>query len=94
MFNTLIYNPYENGKKKRLFRHVKSLRMDYCSPGTLSKERVNYTDNQMTSELLNEQFSSVFTRDDNSEQPQMESSPYQETPSIDFDVAGIYQTAE
>ena len=24
MFNTL-YNPYQNGKKKRLFRHVKSL---------------------------------------------------------------------
>ena len=88
MFNTL-YNPYENGKKKRLFRHVKSLHRDYCSPGTLSKDGVNYTDNQMKSELLNEQFSSVFTRHDNSEPPQMENSPYQEISSIDFDIYGI-----
>jgi len=43
----------------------------------------------MKSELLKEQFSSVFTREDNSEPPQMENSPYQEIPSIDFNVAGI-----
>jgi len=50
---------------------------------------VNYTDNQIEIELLNEQFSSVFTRDDNSELPQMDDSPYQDIPSIDFIVAGI-----
>ena len=88
MFNTL-YGPYQNGKKKRLFQHVKALRKDYCSPGTLCKGEINYTNNQTKSEVLNEQFSSVFTRDDNSELPQMEDSPYQDIPSIDFDVAGI-----
>ena len=89
MFNTL-YDPYQNGKKKRLFRHVKSLRKGYCSLGTLHKDGNNYTDNQTKSEILNEQFSSVFTRDDSSELPYMEDSPYQDIPSINFDILPRY----
>jgi len=57
--------------------------------GTLRKDGINYTDNQMKSEVLNEQFPSVFTRDDSSELPCMEDSPYQDMPSIDFDASGI-----
>jgi len=64
-----LYDPYQNGKKKNLFRHVKALHKDYCSPVV---GLTMYTDNQAKSEVLNEQFSSVFTRDDNSELPQME----------------------
>ena len=44
---TTIYDPYQNAKKKRLFRHIKSLRKDYCGLGTLHKNGTNYTDNQM-----------------------------------------------
>jgi len=39
--------------------------------------------------VLNEQVSSLFTRDDSLELPQMEDSPHQDIPPIDFDVAGI-----
>jgi len=31
-------------KMARLFRYVKSLHKDYCSPGTLSKDGAHYTD--------------------------------------------------
>ena len=88
MFNT-IYDPYQNGKKKRLFRHIKSLRTDYCGLGALHKNGTNYTDNQMKSEILNEQFSSVFTRDDGSELPHMGDSPYQDISFVEFDLSGI-----
>jgi len=52
-----LYDPYQSDKKKRLFQNVKSLCKDYCSPGTLHKGDINYTDNQSKSELLNKQFS-------------------------------------
>jgi len=83
MFTT-IYDPYQNGKKKHLFRHIKSLRKDYCGPGTLHKNGTDYTDNQMKFEILNEQFSSLFTnyKDDGSELPHMGNSPYQDIPLI------------
>ena len=43
----------------------------------------------MKSEILNEQFSSVFTRDDGSELPHMGDSPYQDVSFIEFDLSGI-----
>ena len=46
-------------------------------------------DNQANSEILNEQFSSVFTRDDGSKLPHTEDSPYQDISPIEFDVSGI-----
>ena len=88
MFNT-IYDPYQNGKKKWLFRHIKSIRTDYCGLGALHKNGTNYTDNQMKSEILNEQFSSVFTRDDGSELSHMGDSPYKDIPFVEFDLSGI-----
>jgi len=42
----------------------------------LYKSGTNYTDSQMKSEILNELFSSVFTKDDGSELPYMGNSPY------------------
>ena len=36
MFKT-ICNPYQAGKKKKLFRHIKSLRLDHCGVGTLCR---------------------------------------------------------
>ena len=54
----------------------------------MHKNGTDYTDNQMKSEILNEQFSSVF-KDDGSELPHMGNSPYQDIPFIEFDVSGI-----
>ena len=88
MFNT-IYEPYQNGKKKLLFRHIKSIRTDYCGLGALHKNGSNYTDNQMKSEILNEQFSSVFTREDGSELPHMGNSPYQDIPFVEFGITTL-----
>ena len=64
MFNAIIYDPYQNGKKKRL-RFCFELQF-----GNTACIRMALT--ILTSEVLNEQFSSVFIMDDGSELPHME----------------------
>jgi len=87
MFNTL-HEAYLSGKKKKLFRS-KSLKSDCCGINTLLKDGCYFTDNQAKSELLNTQFSSVFTTDDGSDLPVLDPSPYPDIPPIEMSVSGI-----
>ena len=70
MFKTTC-DPYQAGRKKKLFRHAKSLHSDHCGVGTLCKDGICVFDNQAKADLLNNQFSSVFTIDDGSSLPNM-----------------------
>ena len=83
MFNTL-HEPYLSGKKKKLFRYT-----DCCGIDTLLKGGCYFTDNQAKYELLNTQFSSVFTTDDGSDLPIWDPSPYPDIPPIEVSVSGI-----
>ena len=59
----MIHKPYENGKKKKFFRYVKSLRVDRCGVPVLIKDGIKHTTNQAKANVLNQHFSSVFTHD-------------------------------
>jgi len=88
MFTTL-HEPYLSGKKKKLFRYIKSLRSDRCGIDTLLKDGCYFTYNQAKSELLNTLFSSVFTTDDGSDLPVLDPSPYPDISPIEVSVSGI-----
>ena len=87
--SNVICDPYQSGKKKKLYRYMKSLRSDYCGPGTLCKDGTDYVDNQAKADLLNTQFSSVFTMDDNLILPNMGTNLYPNIPTIEFNISGI-----
>ena len=72
----MIHEPYENGKKKKFFRHVKSLRVDHCGVPVLIKDGIKHTTNQAKANVLNYRFSSVFTHDEEATLPDM---PYETT---------------
>ena len=44
--SNIIHESYENGKKKKLFSYIKSLRADFCGVDTLQKDDVLYSDNE------------------------------------------------
>ena len=46
-----ICDPYQSGKKKKLYHYMKSLRSDYCGPGILCKDGTDYVDNQAKGDL-------------------------------------------
>jgi len=88
MFN-IVHESYLSGKKRKLFRYIKSLRSDRCGIDTLLKDGCYFTDNQARSELLNTKFSSVFTTDDGSDLPCLDPFPYPDVPPIEVSVFGI-----
>ena len=88
MFKTIL-DPYQAGKKKKLFWHIKSLRLDHCGIGTLCRDSICVVDSQAKADLLNDQFSSIFTIDDGSSLPNMGTHQYSDAPSIYFATSGI-----
>ena len=88
MFKT-ICDPYQTGKKKKLFWHIKSLHLDHCGVGTLYRDGIFVVDSQAKANLLKNQFSSIFAIDDSSSLPSMGTHQYPDAPSIDFATSGI-----
>ena len=60
----------EDGNKG-LWRYVKSMRKDTCGVSTLIKEGISGSEPADKARMLNEQFSSVFTHEDNSSIPDL-----------------------
>ena len=53
------------------------------------KNNTCYTDNQTKADILNSQFSSVFTREDKSTLPDLGTSPYPDISTIKINTPGI-----
>ena len=87
--SNIIHESYENGKKKKLFSYIKSLRADFYGVDTLQKDDVLYPKNQYKANLLNQYFASVFTSDDGCELPDMGPSIYPNIPQIEITTTGI-----
>ena len=85
MFKT-ICDPYQAGKKKKHFQHVKSLCLDHCGVGTLCRDGICVVDSQAKADLLNNQFFSIYN---SSSLPNMGMHQYLDAPSIDFATSGI-----
>lgn len=88
MFNS-IHDPYLSGRRKKLYRHIKSLRSDQCGISTLMDNGTCYTDNQAKADILNKYFSSVFTTDDDSPLPDLGTSMYPDASAIEIGISGI-----
>ena len=89
MYKT-VHEPYDiSGKKKNLFHFVKSLRSDYCGVSTLQQNGISYSDNQSKADLLNSQFSSIFTKDDSSPLPDMDLGLYSDISNFVVSTSGV-----
>ena len=65
------------------------MRLDHCGVGTLCRDGICVVDSQAKADLLNNQFSSIFTIDDSSCLPNMGTHQYPDAPSVDFATSGI-----
>jgi hypothetical protein len=54
----------ENHKPKRLWSFVKSKRTDSCGVAPLKRYGIAYSDARMKTNILNNEFTSVFTSED------------------------------
>ena len=80
----------EDGKNsKGLWRYLKGMRKDNAGVSPLSSNGKIVTTAQEKAEALNKQFSSVFTREDNSNIPEMGPSPYEKMPPIEVTEKGV-----
>jgi len=85
----IIHESYETGKKKKLFSYIKSLRSDYCGVPTLKVNDTSYSDNLTKANLLNKQFSSVFTTDSHSSSPDLGPDSYPDICQIEISIDGV-----
>ncbi|KAK3092025.1 hypothetical protein FSP39_024520 [Pinctada imbricata] len=91
------YNEYvnsivmdENQKPKRLWSFVKSKRTDACGVSTLKQNGVPHSDSKMKAEILNKQFTSVFTSENpNDPLPDLEGSPHPTVADITVTENGV-----
>ena len=61
---------------KRFWSHVKNIRRDSCGVATLNVGEVEISSSKGKSEVLSNQYSSVFTTEDLSEIPTIEGDPF------------------
>ena len=87
--NKTIFNPFENGRKKNLFRYVKSLRRDNTGIPTLYNNGTAYSTNEAKANALNQYFATVFVQDDNTTLPDKGQSPYPDLPLFTTNVDDV-----
>jgi len=85
----MIHNSYQDGKKNRFCRYIKSLRSDCSSIPSLQKGDQTFTDSQVKANILNDYFSTVFSHDNDMDLPNIGNSPYPSIPPINLVSAGI-----
>jgi len=83
------HNPYQNGRKKKNFQHVKSLCRDSAGIPILEKDGIMYSTDISKVNVLNEHFYSIFTKDHDTTLPEMPNIIYQVMPNINNE--GIVQ---
>ena len=77
----------DNGKS--LWRYLKGLRRDMCGVSTLAADGRTGTDPKDKAEMLNAQFSSVFTREDHFNLPTMTTTPHPKMTPIRVGSQGV-----
>ena len=81
-------------KNKKLYSYVKGMKCDSSGVATLKKDGTNYSEACDKAEILNDQFASVFTREDNSNMPSMGNSLKSEAPPLIIQDNGIKKILE
>jgi len=76
-------------KSKKLFTFVKSRKCDSSGVAPLKRYGANHVDPATKAEILNDQFSSVFTKEDSSPLPDLGKSPFPDAPQIQVTSNGV-----
>ena len=84
-----IWTLLEEDSGKSLWRYLKGLRRDTCGVSTIAADGRTGTDPKDKAEMLNAQFSSVFTREDPFNVPTMTTSPHPKMPPIRVGSQGV-----
>ena len=74
---------------KKLWTFVKGKRCDSSGISPLKKDGIAYSDPKIKATLLNEQFSSVFTKEDKATAPSLGKSPYPDVQAFDVHNNGV-----
>ena len=75
---------------KKFWRHIKSMCKEQISINTLLFNGETYTDSAAKANILNNQFVSVFTKDDHSILPIMRGNPIPDIEQLSIGVNGVY----
>ena len=82
--------PTQNCRNKKFYGYIKSLRRDSSGVASLKKDGIAYSDSSKKAEILNDQFSSVFTIEDGPPPSDITgTSSYPDMPLIDVHVNGV-----
>ena len=73
---------------KRFWGFIKGKRTESSGVAPLRKEGILHSDSTVKADILNDQFTSVFTREDTKDIPQKPNSPYSPVPKITVHQAG------
>ena len=88
--NNVICETEEDSKhtNKRFWSYVKALKKDSSGVAPLKRDGITYSDSKIKAEILNDQFASVFTRDDTDEETER-NSPFPNMPPITVGLEGV-----
>ena len=75
--------------KKKLWSYVKSKRSEAIGVSPLKQNGQVISDNQIQAETLNNQFSSVYTKEGDTPLPEMGTSPHPDSPNISITLNGV-----
>ena len=81
-------------KNKRLYSYFKGMKCDSSGVATLKKDGTNYSEAIDKAEILNDQFASVFTKEDCSSMPSMGNSLESEAPPLVIQDNGVRKILE
>ena len=85
-----ILDPATDINAKRLYSYVKSQKRDSNSVGSLrGPDGQTYSSPGRKANILNDQFASVFTVEDEYDMPELEPAPFEAMPGIDIHVNGV-----
>ena len=82
-----IYDCYLNGRKKKFFQHVKSLRRDQAEIPTLEKDSITYSTDTSKANALNKHFLLCL---DCITLPEMPEDLYPTIPEIEINIQGVF----
>ena len=83
-----------NNCTKRFWSFIKSKRKDQMGINVLQSQGISYTDSVAKANILNKQFSSVFTREDLSSIPAISGEPIPDIPPLHIEVEGVKHLLE
>ncbi|XP_072048556.1 uncharacterized protein [Amphiura filiformis] len=78
-----------SSNSKKFWRYIKSKKCDNSGVAPLKRDGIAHSNSKTKAQILNQQFTSVFTCEDTDNLPDLGPSPYPELPDIQVHVCGV-----